>query len=860
MIRSAVAARKHVYGKAMISGPMVYGANSDGGGVVDKYIHLVVPLADHACEEVVEVWFDDQLCTDFGGYRLNTHLGSPGQTADSDLISEVADLDINFKLSGITYLYIRFDTRHEDWLRGVPGNIKALVKGHKVYDPREVSQDPDDASTWAWSDNASLCINDYITGSYGLGAVYGEEVSEADLIAAANVCDEAVAIPGGGTQARYTCNGIVDTSVDTAANLSSMTTAIGGGWAWVQGSVRVFPGAYDAPTGELSDDELRGSIQITPRTPRQDLFNTIHGVYVGPQNAYQPADFPEVTVAAYVAQDGEKIVRDIELPFTDDPFEAQRIAKVALEREREAMVVKFPANWSALNFSVNQNVSVSLSAGRDGGIWTDKVFKITSWELAADGGGVDLMLREDAAATYTWSAADATPVDDAPNSNLGVSTAISPPVDLAVEEELYTTRGGLGVKSRAVFEWGAPATGYVLDYQVEWKLTANALWNTITKISDTRVVLQDMATGSHDFRVKAYNIFGKPSAYTSLTKILYGLTAAPADVSDFYLSAINNTAHLSWSKSTDLDVTAGGTVRIRHTPRVAAATWANSNDIGPAIPGSSTSATLPLISGTYLIKFVDSTGHESDDAASIVTTVPNMLTYNAVETLTEHASFTGSKTNLEVVGDDLKFVTMAASTLGTYEFPAAGYVDLGEVYTSRLSAAIKFSPDITTDLISARTGNVSTWASWGTIGAVMDVRTDLYVATTDDDPSSSPTWSSWGKFVVGDYSARAFKFKLEARSDDETHQILIEEISVSIDMPDRVEASRAISSLNSGNKTVTYARSFKETPALGVTVSDMATGDRVAILNEANTGFDISVYNSGGSRVVRTFTYMAKGF
>jgi hypothetical protein len=39
-----------------------------------------------------------------------------------------------------------------------------------------------------------------------------------------------------------------------------------------------------------------------------------------------------------------------------------------------------------------------------------------------------------------------------------------------------------------------------------------------------------------------------------------------------------------------------------------------------------------------------------------------------------------------------------------------------------------------------------------------------FVATTDDDPSGSPTFSAFKQFRASDFSGRAFKFKIELKS------------------------------------------------------------------------------------------------
>ena len=39
-----------------------------------------------------------------------------------------------------------------------------------------------------------------------------------------------------------------------------------------------------------------------------------------------------------------------------------------------------------------------------------------------------------------------------------------------------------------------------------------------------------------------------------------------------------------------------------------------------------------------------------------------------------------------------------------------------------------------------------------------DTNATLFIATTDDDPSGSPTFTDFRDFVVGEYSAHALKF------------------------------------------------------------------------------------------------------
>jgi hypothetical protein len=51
---------------------------------------------------------------------------------------------------------------------------------------------------------------------------------------------------------------------------------------------------------------------------------------------------------------------------------------------------------------------------------------------------------------------------------------------------------------------------------------------------------------------------------------------------------------------------------IRYTPELASPSWSSAIDIGPALPGISTQAVFPLLTGTYMAKAVDSSGSLND--------------------------------------------------------------------------------------------------------------------------------------------------------------------------------------------------------------------------------------------------------
>jgi hypothetical protein len=649
--------------------------------------------------------------------RVRKHLGAADQAADTVMVGEVPNWTTNRRLRGIAYLYVRLEYNQDVFPLGIP-NISAVVKGKKVFDPR--------TALTAWSDNSALCIRDYLASSYGFGCG-ADEINDSYLIAAANVSDEAVAITGG-SQARYTCNGVVDTATAPLDNLGALVTSLAGAVTYVQGQFRVYAGAYDAPTTDIPLSMLASGVKTRARTPRKELFNAVKGTYVDPTKNWQPTDFPFVTNATYEAQDnGERIYKDLELPFTTDPTRAQRIGKLILEKARQGIIVEMTMNHSGMPLAVFD--TVTHTNPRMG--WDAKPFRILKWSSNGTG-PVSLVLQEESAASYEWNNGEATTIDDAPDTELPDYFTVQPPGTPLIEEVLYVTTDGSGVKTKAVVEWPAASEGFLKEYQVEFKLTSEVDYTIAGRTTGTMLELPDLVPGAYHWRVKALNTLGVSSEYSTVAiKTLYGLTAAPADVQNFSLNVIGGAAHLSWDQATDLDVKIGGTVRIRHTPAVTGQNWNAAIDIGQALPGIATQAVLPLLGGTYLAKFFDSSGNGSGTAALIVTDAVSLIGLNLVETLTENPAFAGDKDGValdstlgglklsgtaiwsEYPGDVSTWPMIGSlggvASSGTYD---CGVIDLGAVYPCKLTASLAASGYDIGDLFSARVGNVSTWTSF----------------------------------------------------------------------------------------------------------------------------------------------------
>lgn len=455
-----------------------------------------------------------------------------------------------------------------------------------------------------------------------------------------------------------------------------------------------------------------------------------------------------------------------------------------------------------------------------------------------------------------------------------LTTIPDAPTNVVITETLYSI--GADVRVKVTCSWNAVtrASAYLVQYQRD---SGNVI--TLPQTTTNEIEVLNAEPGVYTFTVYALNAVGVRSAPSTASKEILGRAAPPGAVQDFSLVPNAGTAFLSWEKSSDLDVLIGGSVRIRFTPSTAEdAAWRDTVDIA-VLPGTTTRADVPLMPGTYMAKFVDSSGVASLTEARITTSIPEALALNVVETITESPTFPGAKSSMTVSGfygglmieaaeliddvedmiDDLPLFDFAGgvATSGTYEFEEP--LDLTEVYTSRVTATIGVSAIDVTDTIDQRIDLIDDWADLDG-DFIDDVNVELQLSTTLDDPDDvDAEWTEWKRFFVADYTARAFKFRLVARSGNPTHNVVVSSLSVVVDMPDRVVNMRALVS-GAGTYAVTYPQAFKETPAVGITGYDFNSGDYYQISNETRSGFDIVFRNSSLAAVSRNFDVIAKGY
>ena len=774
---SAIADHQIIYGRTKVGGVIVYKEATDN----NKFLHIVTALAGHECQEIETVYLNDEALTldgdgevtapnKYAGYvRVNKHLGSTTQTADTDLIAESAGKwTSDHRLQGICYVYTRLEFNADAFPNGEP-NITAIVKGKKVYNPNTGST--------AWSSNAALCLRDYLTAEYGLRSD-SDEIDDTLLVTAANICDEDVTLSGGATEDRYTTNGAITTGSKPAETLDALLRCMGGMLWYAQGKWRVKAAAYVSPTVSLDEDDLRSNVTIQTRHSRRDNFNIVRGTFRGQESNWQFSDFPEIKSSTFIEVDGgDESAMDLEMGLVSSSATAQRIAKIALFQNREQLTISGSFGMRAFQLQVGDVISfTNTRAG-----FSAKPFEVVNWTFSPDAGGdmiVNMTLRETSSAVYDWSAEE-TAFEI--NNTILADPFDVPPIGLNVSSEARIINEHLTNVITATVTADAPER--IDNVEVQFKKSSDTTFISagIGDLGDFEVI--DVQDADYDVRARAINTFGIKGDFVSRTNItVEGLSDPPANVANFSFNVSSAGIHLEWDAVADLDLSF---YRVRYTPSESGATFANATTAVNKVARPGNSVTVPPRSGTYMIKAYDKSGNQSAAAASVVIRAQDLDVFANTATQTEHTAFSGSKTGCSVVSNRLR-ITNPSSAPSTATYLFSNYIDTSSVRVARVNMDVKVlrindaatdTFDTLTGLFDSLPGNFDDLTGGSSFA---DIDVVQFVSTTDDDPAGSPTWSDYKRFKSGDFSGRAFRFKVELQSTANNVTPAIEELAAKV--------------------------------------------------------------------------------
>ena len=314
---------------------------------------------------------------------------------------------------------------------------------------------------------------------------------------------------------------------------------------------------------------------------------------------------------------------------------------------------------------------------------------------------------------------------------------------------------------------------------------------------------------------------------------------------------------------------------------------------------------LPLMNGTYMVKFKNTNNLKSINAGTAIVDLPDDLPKLLVHSVREDTTspkFQGQRNGVffssefdalvlqsgdDFIDDKLDFdegylgsidFGGELSKTGTYFFKDK--IDLGGVFTVEMKRVLKTRGLYPNNTIDLHFTNIDEWTDFDGLlpdetNCVISFRksndaptddeiedeNDEFILLEDGNKFSQEDSQIYGDFVPmenGRFTGRVFQFKADLTTNFTDQTPLVDQLGFEMQFENRTE-SNSFSS-GAGAKAVTFSKAFYQTPKLGITASNMATGDYYVISSESRTGFTITFFNSSNAAIDRTFSYHANGF
>lgn len=261
---------------------------------------------------------------------------------------------------------------------------------------------------------------------------------------------------------------------------------------------------------------------------------------------------------------------------------------------------------------------------------------VTKIEPSGDGARITVTPVPDEFWPYVWSGAYTPP----PNRSLLNKV---PNVTSGLVREVLSRQGNTFY------------TELTVQFEIENKATYTQIWGSI---GGAPIALMGQVTGNSftwtggldetwNIELRAFNGVGQHGTVYRISHEVQGLKAPPDDVTNFFVDG----SILNWTPVTNIDV-AGYKIRFNYGEN----TWWPTAT--PLHEGLITETPFDLVnrpSGlvTVLIKAVDTTGNESENAAVITMNLGDTLVDNVLFSYPQHTAWLGTKTGSTVVGGEL---------------------------------------------------------------------------------------------------------------------------------------------------------------------------------------------------------------
>ncbi|MVO14806.1 host specificity factor TipJ family phage tail protein [Parasedimentitalea huanghaiensis] len=375
------------------------------------------------------------------------------------------------------------------------------------------------------------------------------------------------------------------------------------------------------------------------------------------------------------------------------------------------------------------------------------------------------------------------------------------------------------------------------------------------EVSSNTVTVDLPFVGDYALKIYSRNGAGVLSAAVVEEVSRDAAVVKPDLVQGFGLRVLGDQAHLTWDSLGPV----AKHYAIRHLAAGSSGCWNEAVDVERAVVG--TSVAVPALAGSYLIKAVGHWGDYSAAPTVILSTIADLVGFNVVQEVALHPDFVGDlDAGLSRTARGLQLLPEGLPPQDSYQatFTSSQITDLSAVMTSRVTAALDwFAFDLGE--------HWSEWGLWFDVATWSGSEVDpaglqLQISTTTEDPNDqSAVWTDWAGFLVGDYLARGFRFRVVFTSTSVTTSPVLKALTVTIDVPDRIVEGADIVCPAEGVQ-VSFDPPFLGKPAIAVDGQGLPVGARSVRTAGNASGFHQQFLDDLGQGVACTFDYIAKGY
>ncbi|WP_313429026.1 DUF1983 domain-containing protein [Pseudomonas sp.] len=475
-VRSSKAPARFILGRVSTGGVLVWAQEQAGDQTDGEWLHLVYVLCEGPVDALENIYLGEEEIATYGEHASYELVVNPTQV-NAFLKANCPDWKDEQIGRGLSFVRLSLKYSAEKFPSGIP-DARFIVRGRNdVYDPR--------SGMAVYTENTALHILWFLRNRCG---VPDDEIVFETFASGANVCDESVANPDNTTSPRYRSSCVIGADEQRTNVLQKLEAACGGRTIRVGGRWMFQAGAYYGPYDfEITEDMVIGTITGSTEPTNDAAINTVRGTFIDTSQSWTETDYPEVSVAEWVVEDGGEAAETLTFSYVTDAYQAQRLANIELRRRRAGGTISIPMNFLGYNCRPGRAVRVNLPSLNILG-----EFIVTNWNMGADQGCTAQLQQYNAAQFDDAVGQPYNPIGfiNLPTGGLGSPTNLA----WVPDETAEVTQG--------VLSWTQPA-GIVTGYAVTVRQGGTAVQAQQVPETTLRLPIAGLPSGNYTMSVAA---------------------------------------------------------------------------------------------------------------------------------------------------------------------------------------------------------------------------------------------------------------------------------------------------------------------------------------------------------------------